>query len=216
MTDAAALLELGRGRLAHGEGENRLLPLVAAGKAPVTTLAALGAEQHHIIVSDWRAFLTLAARAGTPAEGGFFSTLATGETLVLPMLGAYADACGMDAAALAGYEPLAGCQAYPAYVSWLAQNAEPADVVLALAVNFAAWGRYCGQLATALRTHYGFADEACAFFDFFATPAPDLEQQALATLQAGIDAGRTGDVAFRYGRLLQEYELMFWNTLADL
>lgn len=215
MTEAAALLELGRMRLSHSEGENRLLPLVTAGKVPVSTLAALAAEQHHIIVSDWRAFLTLAARSANPTEGGFFTGLASGETLVLPMLAAFARGCGMDEADLADYEPLAGCQAYPSYVSWLAHNAVPVDVVLALSVNFAAWGTYCGQLATALRTQYAFSDDACAFFDFFANPAPELEQQALATLQAGIDAGRTTDNAFRYGRLLQSYELMFWNTLAD-
>jgi hypothetical protein len=215
MTDAGALLELGRSRLAHGAGDNRLLPLVAAGKASVRTLATLAAEQQHIIVSDWRAFLSLAARSASPAEGEFFTGLAAGETMVLPMLAAYARGCGLDEAALAAYEPLAGCQAYPSYVSWLAQNAEPIDVVLALTVNFAAWGSYCGQLAASLRTQYGFADEACAFFDFFAMPSPELEQQALATLQAGIDAGRNSDSAFRYGRLLQSYELMFWNTLAD-
>jgi hypothetical protein len=215
MTDAAALLELARTKLAHGAADNRFLPLAVEGKVPVSALAALAAEQHHIILSDWRAFLSLAARSATPAEGEFFTGLAAGETLVLPMLGAYARGCGLDDVALATYEPLAGCQAYPAYVSWLAHNAEPTDVVLALTVNFAAWGGYCGQLAAALRDHYDFSDEACAFFDFFATPAPDLERQALATLQAGIDAGRNTDDAFRYGRLLQAYELMFWNSLLE-
>jgi hypothetical protein len=212
MTDAAELLDQARRRLAHGAAENQLMPLVADGKAPPAALAALAAEQHHIIVSDWRAFLTLAARSASPAAGGFFTGLATGETLVLPMLTAYATACGLDERALQDYEPLPGCQAYPAYVSWLALNAEPTDVVLALTVNFAAWGGYCGTLATALRGHYGFDDAACAFFDFFAAPAPDLERQALATLEAG----NPTPMAFRYGRLLQSYELMFWNTLAAI
>lgn len=210
MTDAAELLDQARRQLAHGADENQLMPLVAAGKAPPAALAALAAEQQHIIVSDWRAFLWLAARSASPAAGEFFTGLAAGENLVLPMLAAYAQACGLDAAALEAYEPLPGCQAYPAYVSWLALNADPIDVVLALTVNFAAWGGYCGTLAQALRTHYGFSDQACAFFDFFATPAPDLERQALATLEAGSPTPK----AFRYGRLLQSYELMFWNTLA--
>ncbi len=46
----------------------------------------------------------------------------------------------MDEAEAASYEPLPGCQAYPAYVAWLALNASPADVVLALTANFSAWG----------------------------------------------------------------------------
>jgi hypothetical protein len=64
-----------------------------------------------------------------------------------------------------------------------------------------------------MREHYGFDDEACGFFDFFATPLPDDE--AVAVVQAGLDAGALDqEAARRYARLFQSYELMFWNTLA--
>ena len=114
-----------------------------------------------------------------------------------------------------GYEPRPGCQAYPSFVAWLALNAEPAAAVLAILANFAAWGDYCGRISSALRKHYGFDDEACGFFDFFATPVPELEEQAVAAVQAGLDSGVPLDAAKDHGRLLQSYELMFWNTLAD-
>lgn len=210
------LLETARRGLAHGADDNRLVPLIAAGQAPRSALAALGAEEHRIVTSDWRSFLILAARCATPADGAFFTGLAHAEALVLPRLAAFATACGLDGPALADYQPVAGCQAYPAYVAWLALNAEPTDVVLALSVNFAAWGSYCGTVAAGLRQHYGFDDEGCGFFDFFADPAPELAAQALSVIQAGLDAGRHTPAAFEYGRLLQSYELMFWNTLADL
>ncbi|MFD0554172.1 hypothetical protein ACFQ0X_37235 [Streptomyces rectiviolaceus] len=114
------------------------------------------------------------------------------------------------------YEPRAGCQAYPAYVAWLALNGAPVDVVLALTANFASWGAYCATLARALPAHYGFSEEDCGFFAFFAEPAPDLERQALAAVRAGMERGldATGS-ALRHGRLLQRYEAMFWETLAD-
>lgn len=215
MIDAADLLEKAGKELAQDGQENRLVPLIVSGRAPVSVLAALAAEQHRIIVSDRRSFLTLAAKAAGPAESAFFSSLADGETAVLPKLAAFATGCGLDQAALAAYRPLAGCQAYPAYVAWLALNAEPTDVVLALTVNFAAWGSSCGAIAAALREHYGFADAACEFFGFFAQPAPELAQVAHVGLQSGLDAGRHTPAAFEYVRLLQSYELMFWNTLAD-
>ncbi|MFD0382255.1 hypothetical protein ACFQ2B_06830 [Streptomyces stramineus] len=44
--------------------------------------------------------------------------------------------------------------------------------MVALTANFAAWAGYCATVGRALRTHYGFDDRACAFFDFFAEPAP--------------------------------------------
>jgi hypothetical protein len=124
-------------------------------------------------------------------------------------------ALDLDEAAVRDHRPLPGCQAYSASVAWLALHAEPSDAVLALAVNFTAWGGYCATVAQALRAHYGFGDEACAFFDFFAAPAPDLERQVLAAVQAGLDGGLITDEAPHHGRLLQTYELMFWNTLAD-
>jgi hypothetical protein len=89
-------------------------------------------------------------------------------------------------------------------------------VVLAVVANFSAWGSYCKTIAQALRVPYGFDDGGCAFFDFFAMPAPGDDQPALVVVQAGLDAGRGTDKALEYGRLLQSYELMFWNTLAEL
>jgi hypothetical protein len=213
---ARELLETARKDLAPGEHENRLVPLIAAGTASRNALAALAAEQHRIIVSDWRSFLVLASRCENPAAGAFFSGLAAGEGLALDNLGKFATAAGLDASALSEYKPLAGCQAYPSYLAWLALNGEPTDVTLAVVANFAAWGNYCAAVATGLRTHYGFDDEGCSFFDFFAAPAPDGDEAAIAIVQAGLDAGRGTDAAFEYGRLIQSYELMFWNTLADL
>ncbi|MFD9116277.1 hypothetical protein [Streptomyces bottropensis] len=141
--------------------------------------------------------------------------LAEGEAVAAQALGAYAEACGVDEERAAAYEPLPGCQAYPSYVARLALGAAPADVVLALSANFASWGGYCATISKALRDHYGFTDEARAFFGFFAEPAPELQERARAAVQAGLDAGRIGENrAHAYGRLLQGYESMFWTTPA--
>ncbi|WP_369244905.1 transcriptional regulator [Streptomyces sp. R41] len=222
---ARELLESTTGKLAPDPHANRLLPLIARGAARRSTLAALALEQRHVIAADRRAFLRLAERsaAGTeaaaaaPESAAFFEMLAEGEALAQDRLGAYAAAVGADEAWAAAYEPLEDCQTYPAYVAWLALNGSPADVVLALSANFAAWGGYCATIAQSLRRHYGFADEACAFFDFFAEPAPDLELKAQAAVQAGIDTGQISqDAVLRYGRLLQAYEAKFWHALWEL
>jgi TENA/THI-4/PQQC family protein len=213
---AADLLDTIRRELAPDAAENRFVPLVAQGNAPLAALGALAAEQHRIIDSDWRSLLTLAGRSPEPAAREFFTALAQGESLAMAKLAPLAAACGLDAAAVRDYRPLPGCQAYPAYVAWLALYGEPAAVVLTMVANFAAWGGYCATIAKALREHYGFDDEACGFFDFFATPAPELEQRALAAVQAGLDAGVSLEPAREQGRLLQGYELMFWNALAEV
>ena len=213
---ARELLESAREELAAGEHENRLIPLIGRGAASRDVLAALAAEQHRIIASDWRSFLLLASRSGDPKAGGFFLDLARGEVLALEKVAQFAAACGLGEQDLRDYKPRAGCQAYPSYLAWLALNGEPSDVVLAVVANFSAWGSYCKTVAQALRVHYGFDDAGCAFFDFFAAPAPGGDEPALVVVQAGLDAGRGTDKPLEYGRLLQSYELMFWNTLAEL
>ncbi|MBB5957955.1 thiaminase [Saccharothrix tamanrassetensis] len=212
---AQELLDRIRREVADEHGENRFVPLVAEGTASVASIGALAAEESRIVPADWRSFLTLAARADEPAGRAFFTGLAQGEGLVLPLLTPLAAAAGLDEQAVREYRPEPGCQAYAAYVAWLALNADPAVAAVAILTNFAAFGEYCAAIARGLRTHYGFDDEAVAFFDFFATPAPELEQQGLAAVQAGLDAGVSFDRAVEYVRLLQGYELMFWNTLAD-
>jgi len=190
---------------------NPLVAGIATGTAPRETLATLALEQHRVIPADRRAFLHLAQRAkAEPETAGFFELLAAGEAMAGERLVAFAEACGVDEARLRTYEPLPGCQAYPAYVAWLALNAEPTDVVRALTSNFAEWGGYCATIAGALREHYGFTDEACGFFDFFAEPSPELEQRARAAVQAG--KVNEGSVT-TYSALLKAYEANFWSTL---
>ncbi|MEW2395374.1 transcriptional regulator [Streptomyces sp. NPDC046862] len=216
---ARELLDTTTGKLAPDPGTNRLLPLIARGAAGRDTLAALALEQRHVIAADRRSFRQLADRSAPdePASAAFFEMLAEGEAVAAQRLGAFAEACGVDEARASAYEPLPGCQAYPAYVAWLALGGAPADVVLALSANFSAWGGYCATIAEALRRHYGFTDEACGFFDFFAEPAPELDQRAREAVQAALDAGRIDeDLVHRYGRLLQAYETMFWHTLWEL
>ncbi|MFD4631024.1 transcriptional regulator [Streptomyces sp. NPDC058284] len=214
---AHELLRSAADRLAPDPGTNPLVPRIAEGSAPVRTMALLALEQRHVIPADRRSFQHLSRRAAESKDlesAAFFDTLADGESLAAERLTPLLDACAVGADEAATYAPRAGCQAYPAYVAWLALNGEPVDVVLALTANFAVWGRSCETIARALRERYGFADEACGFFDLFAEPAPDLDRQALAAVQAGLDRNRVTTAHLRFGRLLGRYEEMFWETLA--
>lgn len=172
------------------------MPRIAAGEADREVLAVLALEQTRIIPADRRAFLHLAVRStAEPEADAYFTALAEGEALARQRLPAFAAACGVDQARAAAYTPLPGCQAYPAYVAWLALNAAPADAVLAVTANFSAWGGYCATIAAALRTHYGFDDEACAFFDFFAGPAGEPDRAAERAVQAALDMRPSGRAA---------------------
>ncbi|MEV8437299.1 transcriptional regulator [Actinosynnema sp. NPDC051121] len=214
--DAKGLLERVRAELKGEGGTNRLVPLIASGEASPDVLKALAAEEHRIVQSDWRAFLTLAAQSPLPAQREFFATVAGGEGLALAKLSDFASACGSTPDDVAAYRPLPGCQAYPSYVARLALDGNPHDALLAILANFAEWGGYCATIAAALREHYGFDDAGCAFFDFFAEPAPELDALGLRALDAVLATHWSPTAALPAAHLLHSYELLFWNTLADL
>lgn len=213
---ATELLDTAARTLAPDPRANPLVPLIARGEASRDTLAALALEQRWVIPADRGAFLHLAQRAAEPEAAAFFRLLAEGEAQAGRLLEAFAAACGVDEARARAHEPRPGCQAYPAGIAWLALNAAPADAVVAVTANFSAWGGYCATIAESLRTHYGFAPDARAFFDFFAEPSPELDGKATAAVRAAQDAGDIDeDRAHRYGRLLQSYESLFWTTLLE-
>ena len=174
------------------------------------SLSAFAGEQYTILRSDRRSFAHLAARYPEPPAADFFIGLAQGEGQALARLLALAASLGVDEGGLANYEPQPGCQAYPAFVSWLALNGSRAAVALAFLANLAAWGENCQRLAAVLQ-------DRCevSFFEFFAQPAPGFEELALAVADVGLAAGDSPAPARRCARLVQAYELLFWDTLAD-
>ncbi|MDH6228130.1 transcriptional regulator [Streptomyces sp. MJP52] len=239
-TEARDLLERARAEFAPDPGANRTVPLIERGEAGAGVLRALALEERAVVAADRRAFLRLAERAAAmPRCAAYYAELARGEEVAAGRLEDFARAVGAvaDAAEGArgredgpgggghghgpeggghGYEPRPGCQAYPAFVAWLALNAAPAGTVLALAANFSAWGGYCARIAKGLREHYGLDDTACGFFDLFATPSPEYEETVLAAVQEWSDAGRIDEAAVRrHGRLLRSYEAGFWDALLE-
>jgi pyrroloquinoline quinone (PQQ) biosynthesis protein C len=211
------LLDQARADLTEVERSIRQHPFLdalEAGQASRGSLEALAGEQQRVIASDRRSFAQLAARFPGEPAGAFFLSMAEGEGLALGLLQDFAAAVGVDRDWLAAYEPSADCQAYPAFVAWLALNGSSTDVALAFLANLAAWGANCGRVADAFRQRYGLDDAAVAFFTFFASPPPGFEQRALAVIDAGLAAGDHPSHARRAARLLQAYELRFWDGLA--
>jgi thiaminase len=216
-TGSALLEELGRD-LADVERSirsHRFLDALAERLVPEDRLRAFAGEQFSIVTSDRRSFAFLAARFPTGPAGDFFLAMAEGEGQALSLLVNFAAWLGLEPDQLAAHEPEAGAQAYPAFVAWLALNGSRSDVVLALLANLAAWGANCARMSQSLRERYGAHEEAVAFFDFFATPPPGFEERALALLDDALRSGDSPWRARRAARLLQAYELRFWDTVAE-
>jgi thiaminase len=195
--------------------DHPFLDRVERGQLGRERLRPLAGEQFHIISADLRSVAHLVSRFGGGSARDFFLDVLAGERAALAKLMLFGDALGMSARDLSLYEPMPAAHAYTAYMAYLALYASDAEVAAAYLVNFPAWGECCGRLARALRERYGLSEEQTSFFDFFAAPNPGFAPAALAVIQAKLDAGWPVHLIRRAARLLQGYELMFWDAMEE-
>lgn len=179
----------------------------------VENLKAFAGEQYHIIRSDLRSDALLVTRFGATPSGLFFRSILEGEIQALGLLLDFAKALGLNENDLQKYEPRPGAQAYPAYAAWLALYGSEAEVGAAFLVNFPVFGENTGRMGAALRNRYGLTPKETAFFDFFASPIPNLERDTLLAIESGLERGTDPLLIKRAARLLQAYEKFFWDAV---
>jgi pyrroloquinoline quinone (PQQ) biosynthesis protein C len=196
--------------------QHTYLHILQEGQFAPAQLQRFVGEQWYIIPGDLRSIALLISRCEQPASQRFFSDVLQGEAAALEALEPLAAAVGMSPADCAAYEPAPGAQAYSAYLAWLCLYGSEAEVAAALSVNFAAWGANCSRMAQALRQHYGLSEADLRFFTQFATAPPEVSPQALELIAAGLQRGVEARRMVRAARLLQGYELLFWDTLYTL
>ncbi|MEO7194811.1 MAG: transcriptional regulator [Pseudonocardiaceae bacterium] len=196
---------------------NSWLRELSAGRLPRAALRAFAGEQFQVIPGDLRSFELLAQRFTADSArdhlGGYVAAMVEGERTALHALDAFATAVGFDGPGRQGYEPVPGCQAYPSYVARLARDAAPAQIAGAFLVNLDAWGSCCARMADALLSAYQLTRADCAFFAHFAGPTTELERSSLEVIDAGLAQGVDPASIARAARLLQSYELLFWESL---
>jgi thiaminase len=193
----------------------RFIAALAEGTVPTEGLWAIAGEQRRVVASDRRSFALLASRFPSSPTHEWFVSMEQGESEALMLLDGYAGWLALDEGWFGSYEPDPRAQAYPAFVAWLAINGSVGAVTVAFLANLAAWGENCASVAAALRDAYGAGDAAVAYFEFFAAAPPGFQDGTLAVAQAGLDAGDDPREIRRAARLLQAYELQFWDALAE-
>jgi thiaminase len=215
---AGDLLEEIRADLASVEEAIRSARFVAAlaeGTVREEGLWAIAGEQRLVVASDRRSFALLSSRFASSPAHEWFVSMQQGESEALALLDGYSDWLALGEDWFESYEPDPGAQAYLAFVAWLAVNGSVGAVAMAFLANLAAWGENCARVAAGLRDAYGAGDAAVAYFEFFAAAPPGFRDDTLAVAQAGLDSGDDPREIRRAARLLQAYELQFWDALAE-
>jgi len=111
-----------------------------------------------------------------------------------------------------GFEPTAQAFGYAAYKAWLICYGSAAEIACARALNLSVWGHNCGLMSRGLRAHYGLDEEDTAFLDGFAD-MPSFEESAEQVIAHDLKQGVAPALIIRAARMMQAYELMFWDAM---
>ena len=217
MADARELLQKIRTGLKPLEEKilhHRYLEALQTGRVTREKLRIFAGQQYHIIASDLRSIALLLSRHGNLASRPYILAVLEGENAAFEALAKFAHALEMSDEELNASEPIPAALAYSAFVAWLALYGSDAELAAAFSVNLPAWGANCSRISAALQTHCGLASDAVAFFDLFAN-LPPADTTALSVVQGGLDRGVASALIERAARLLQGYELMYWDSMAE-
>ncbi|MEO1092740.1 MAG: hypothetical protein AAFX81_19120 [Pseudomonadota bacterium] len=217
MTTAEDVLLAAERKLRETEHEirdHRYLSALERGEISVEALRAFPGHQYHLWKSDVRSAANFVGRFGDRPYASFFMTDLTAEMDARGGVVAIGRKLGMSTADLENFEPTAKGFAYGAYFAWLSLFGSAGEIACGLALNLAAWGANCQRVGTALRASYGFGEADTAFLDGFAG-LPSFRDPALDIVEDDLARGTPPEDIVRAVRLIQAYELMFWDAMAD-
>ena len=176
------------------------------GTLPLDGIKRFVKNQNYIISHDVRSLAFMISRSIRDEELEFFDSVYKGDARALPLLRRMVQSLGLKIIDLETYVPIPEAVSYAHYLTFLAQFATPGEQTMALVVNLPVWGSNCNRLSKALREKYGI-DET-SFLDLFAQPITEAEKDASSVIDCYLDMK---EEMKRVAKLIQGYELMFWN-----
>jgi pyrroloquinoline quinone (PQQ) biosynthesis protein C len=186
---------------------------ILAGEIPRDRLSIFAGEQYQIIKNDMRSFAVLLSRQADADLRRFLLASVEYESAAFDALVPFAEAVGLDAAALEAYQPLAGAHAYTAFLALTAMYGSAAEMAAAFVIDLEGWGGNCRAMSAALKARYGLTPAQVRFFDHFGAEDTAFEGRSLAVVEAGLAGGVDPNAVRRTARLMLEYELLYWDTV---
>lgn len=154
-------------------------------------------QQWYIVNHDVRSLAIMVSRSTSEEELDFFVSAMEGDYNALKLLKDQVKPPVI---------PNPQSVAYTHFLSWLALYANAGEQALALVINLPIWAQNCKRLSEALKKNYGFNNTE--FLDSFAsmdfTVLDNKAEKIISKYK-----GRYEEIA----KLIQAYELMFWDSL---
>ena len=168
-------------------------------------------NQYYIVSHDIKSLALMLSRSMVRRDADFFKNILNGDMEGLRLLVKLAESLGLSMQELEDYSAIPEAAAYAHYLAALACFALPGEQTMALIVNLPVWGLNCGKFSKALKERYGI-DET-GFLDIFTSPMEETEKEALQVMEEYLPARR--EHMKRVAKLIQAYELMFWNSIYE-
>jgi thiaminase len=179
------------------------------GILPLAKIKAFASNQYYIISHDAKSLSLMLSRTTNPEELKLFEKLAKGDLEGFHCILKMAETLGFTIQELENLDPVPNAVAYTHYLCALAQFASPGEQAMALIANLSVWGLNCGRLSKALREKYQIKETS--FLDLFAGSTKKLVAEALQIIEGYLPEKERS--MRRVVKLIQAYELMFWDGL---
>lgn len=177
------------------------------GRLPPDKVKLFVGQQYYIVSHDIKSIAIMVSRARYMEETEYFNFLLQGDIQALSNLLKMADSLGIPREVLERYELIPDVATYTHYLAFLASHATPGEQSFALIVNLPVWGSACGRLGRALKKRYGVGETT--FLDAFESIPDWVEKRGLEIVDRYLPKYEWK--MRRAAKLIQAYELMFWD-----
>lgn len=195
--------------------EHRFLDALAAKQVSLFALKTLAAQQYHIVTSGIRNIALLVSRFGHLPSRTILNDFLQAEFVVRERIPAFAEAVGLKPEQLPHTSKLAKAMMFSYFISSVCLYGSDADLILAFRFDSEVWIQNSLRVYRALRSKYGFTAEQAEFFKIYENYR-EADERVSPYIQDALDRGESAEQMRETARLLLEYELSFWDAMAEV
>jgi thiaminase len=193
---------------------HRFLDALEARQIPLSALQTFATQQYHIVTSGIRNIALLVHRYGQLPNRTILNDFLQAEFVVRERIPAFAEAVGVFREQLPHSPKLAKAMMFSYFIAYVCLYGCDADLILAFRFDSEVWIQNSLRMYRALRSKYGLTSEQAEFFKIYQNYR-EADERVSPYIQAALERGESATQMQETARLLLEYELNFWDAMAE-
>lgn len=193
---------------------HRFLDALVAKQIPLSALQTFAAQQYHIVTSGIRNIALLVNRYGHLPSRTILNDFLQAEFVVRERISAFAEAVGIFKEQLPQTPKLAKAMMFSYFIAYVCLYGCDADLILAFRFDSEVWIQNSLRVYRALRSKYKLTAAQAEFFKVYQNYR-EADERVSPYIQAALERGESAAQMQETARLLLEYELSFWDAMAE-